>query len=70
MNRYVRIFDISDPRKATEISFFAVDGFADGVSVIETKNKEYPLGRTLCVAATGHHSARLKTAVNSTNIPS
>ena len=60
MNRYVRIFDISDPRKATEISFFAVDGFADGVSVIETKNKEYPLGRTLCVAATGHHSARLK----------
>ena len=43
------VSDISDPRKATEISFFAVDGFADGVSVIETKNKEYPLGQNpLC----------------------
>ena len=55
MNRLVRIFNISDPTKAVEISRFAVDGFADGVCVTESKD-----GRTLCLCATGHHSARLK----------
>ena len=54
MNRLVRISDISNPAKAVEISRFSVDGFADGVCVVESS------GRTLCLCATGHHSARLK----------
>ncbi|MGN1129164.1 MAG: LVIVD repeat-containing protein, partial [Candidatus Flemingiibacterium sp.] len=60
MNRRVRIFDITNPRAGAEISSFSVDGFADGVCVVETTDRLHPLGRTLCIAATGHHSAKLK----------
>ena len=60
MNRRVRIFDITNPRAGVEISSFSVDGFADGVCVVETTDRLHPLGRTLCIAATGHHSAKLK----------
>ena len=60
MNRKVRIFDITDPASASEISSFSVDGFADGVCVVETKDERHPHGRTICLCATGHHSSRLR----------
>lgn len=57
----VRIFDISNPYAAVEISGFNVDGFADGVCVMALPpDCAHPLGRTICLSATGHHSARLK----------
>lgn len=54
MNKQVLIFDISDPRHAKKISHFNIDGFADGVCVFQKG------GQLLCLAAAGHHSARLK----------
>lgn len=54
INKQILIYDISDPRHARQISYFNVDGFADGVCVLQKE------GRLLCLAATGHHSARLK----------
>jgi len=54
MGREVRIFDISDPAHAKELSHASVDGFADGVCVTEHN------GRLICLAATGHHANRLK----------
>ncbi len=61
MNKRIRVFDITNPRAAAEISRFGVDGFADGVCVFRTApDKLHPSGRTICAAATGHHSAKLK----------
>lgn len=54
MNKQVLIFDISDPSHARQISRFSIDGFADGVCVLQKGE------RLLCLAATGHHSAQLK----------
>lgn len=61
MNKRIRVFDITNPRAASEISGFGVDGFADGVCVFRTApDRLHPSGRTVCAAATGHHSAKLK----------
>lgn len=54
MNKRARIFDISDAESIKELSQMYVDGFADGVCTFAKD------GRTYCVIATGHHSARLK----------
>lgn len=61
MNKRIRLFDITNPRAAKEISRFSVDGFADGVCVFHTApDLLHPSGRIICAAATGHHSAKLK----------
>lgn len=61
MNKRIRIFDVSNPRAGKEISRFNVDGFADGVCIFKIgPDTLHPLGRTICAAASGHHSARLK----------
>jgi len=54
VNRQVLLYDIRDAGNPEYSSRFGVDGFADGVCAFEAK------GRTLCLAATGHHSAGLK----------
>jgi len=54
INHQVRIFDISDAAEYREISRFSIDGFADGISIIENS------GRSVCIAAGGHHSARFR----------
>lgn len=48
------IFDISDPARIQKLSTLSVDGFADGVCIIERS------GKTLCLIGAGHHSARLQ----------
>lgn len=54
MNKQVLLYDIGESGNPKYASRFGVDGFADGVCAFETK------GRTLCLAATGHHSGSLK----------
>lgn len=54
MNKQVLLHDISKTESPYLISRFGVDGFADGVCSFESN------GRTLCLVATGHHSAKLK----------
>ncbi len=50
MNKQVHIVDISDPKTPETVSVLRVDGFADGVFVLDN----------ICYVATGQHSARLK----------
>ena len=50
MNKKVHIVNISDVHHPVNVSYFDVDGFADGVFV----------RKGVCYIATGHHSARLK----------
>ncbi|MBR2013684.1 MAG: hypothetical protein IJ995_05670 [Clostridia bacterium] len=54
IGREAAVFDISDPADAKKLSTLSVDGFADGVCVIEHKEK------TLCLVGTGHHATRLQ----------
>lgn len=63
INRQVRIFDIHDPAYPRECASYAVDGFADGVCVIERD------GRLICLTATGHHAAKLKNRRKYQNFP-
>ena len=61
MNKRIHIFDITNPWEAKKISEFGMDGFADGVCVFKTEpDLLHPSGRVICVAASGHHSAKLK----------
>lgn len=62
MNRQVRIFDRTT-HPATELSRIAVDGFADGVCAFDRG------GRTICLAATGHHATRLRNRRKYQNYP-
>ena len=65
MNKQAHIFDISNPRAPRRLSTFLVDGFSDGVSVVTvSKGKDV---RTVCLVASGHHSARLKNRVKYKN---
>ncbi len=61
MSKEYGIFDISDPTDVKKLSTFAVDGFADGVCVIERD------GRRIAMCGTGHHAARLKNRVKYKN---
>lgn len=54
MNHQIRLYSIDGADGAKELSRFSIDGFADGVCIFERD------GRVLCLAAGGHHSARLK----------
>lgn len=54
IGREAAIFDISDPTAVKKLSSFSVDGFADGVYIINHN------GRLICFVGTGHHAARLK----------
>ena len=65
MNKQVHIFDISNPHIPRRLSTFSVDGFSDGVSVVTVSRGK--AARTVCLVASGHHSARLMNRVKYKN---
>lgn len=65
MNKQVHIFDISNPHEPRRLSTFSVDGFSDGVSVVTVSRGK--AARTVCLVASGHHSARLMNRVKYKN---
>lgn len=54
IGKEVGIFDISNPAAVKKLSSFSVDGYADGVCIVEHNE------RLICIAGTGHHSSRLE----------